>query len=355
MKAAVIGVGAMGRNHARVYAELESVDLVAVADVNHSVAERVASYFGVCAYSNYVAMLEKEKPDLVSVVVPTREHFKVASTAIERGVNVLVEKPIASTLAEGEEMIRMAQEHGVRLSVGHIERFNPAVIELRRRLEAGQLGRLFEIHARRLGPFPPRIRDVGVVVDLATHDLDVMCCLIDAPAARLYAETERRIHTAHEDLLMGLIKFGDGTLGILDINWLTPTKIRELIVTGECGMFVANYLSQELSFYENHYTAANWSPMDTLCGVSEGNMIKFRVERREPLKEELRAFVRAVAKEELPRVTGQDGLQALALAKKLIESSRTRQSILLENGGLHESNGRGVRQDRAAVSSAVRL
>jgi UDP-N-acetylglucosamine 3-dehydrogenase len=346
----------MGRNHARVYAELGDVDLVAVADVDLSRAERVAALFGVRAYDDYVAMLDREKPSLVSVVVPTRGHLEVARAAIERGVHVLVEKPIASTLAEGQEMIRLSEQHGVRLSVGHIERFNPAIIELRRRLDDGQLGRVFKIHARRLGPFPPRIRDVGVVIDLATHDLDLMRCLVGSPVERIYAETERRIHTEHEDLLLGLLKFRGGTLGILDINWLTPTKIRELLVTGERGMFVANYLTQELYFYKNDQAEASWNPLDTLCGVSEGDMIKFRIERREPLKEELSAFVSAVAEAQTPSVTGWDGLQALALAQKLIESSQTRQLVwMMEESESDASARHSIGQDRLGVGVAVHI
>lgn len=356
MRAVVIGVGSMGRNHARVYAELEETQLVAVADIDRARADRVASYFGVRAYGDPTAMLEKEEPDLASVVVPTREHLRIARTAMERGVNVLVEKPIASTLAEGQEMIRLSEKHGVQLSIGHVERFNPAIIELKRRLDNGELGRIFEIHARRLGPFPPRIRDVGVVIDLATHDLDVMCYLISAAVERMYAETARRIHTEHEDLLLGLLKFTDGTLGVLDINWLTPTKIRELIVTGERGMFVANYLSQDLYFYRNNNATTNWSAVDTLCGVSEGDMIKFWIDRREPLKEEVRAFAMAVAQAQLPRVTGWDGLQALALAEKLIESSRARKTVWLTQGSdSHAGVCGGTRQDRAAAGSPLRL
>lgn len=356
MKAVVIGVGSMGRNHARVYDELDEVELVAVADCDLSLAERVAAHYRVRAYGDCVTMLEKEKPELVSVAVPTCEHLNVARAAIERGVNVLVEKPIAATVAEGQEMIGLAEQYGVTLSVGHVERFNPAIIELKRRLNEGQLGRIFEIHARRLGPFPPRIRDVGVVIDLATHDLDVMRYLVGSPVERIYAETERRIHTEHEDLLMGLIKFSDGILGVLDVNWLTPTKIRELAITGERGMFIANYLSRELRFYKNNQAGAGWRPVDPLCGVSEGDMIKFRIEPREPLKEEVRAFVFAVAHSQLPSITGWDGLQAIDLAHKVIESSQIRQTVWLTPGGnAYESLRRGIRQDRVAIGSAIRL
>ncbi len=355
MRAAVIGVGSMGRNHARVYTELETVDLVAVADVSQPHRERVADFFGVPGYASYEAMLDEVKPDLVSVVVPTKEHLKVARAAIQRGVHVLVEKPIAASPEEGWEMIHLAERHHVVLTVGHIERFNPAIIELKSRLSAGQLGRVFMIHARRLGPFPPRIRDVGVVVDLATHDLDIMNYLLGVPVERIHAETERRIHTEFEDLLLGTVKFSDGALGILDINWLTPTKIRELIVTGERGMFVADYLSQELRFYRNKVTENGWNPLDALRGVEEGDMIRFRINRREPLKEELSSFVHAAAQGSKPRVTGQDGLRALELANLVIEASRCNETLWLTEGEIpHERMRVGSGQSRTAPGRTVR-
>lgn len=343
MRAAVIGVGSMGTNHARVYSELDEVELVAVADNFGERAEYVAGRMGVGvrAYDCFLRMLDEQRPDLISVVVPTREHLAVAKAAIERGIHVLVEKPIAANLTEAVEMARLAERHGVILTVGHIERFNPAIIELKRRLDAGELGRIFEIHARRLGPFPPRIQDVGVIVDLATHDLDVIHKLVDSQATRVYAETDRRIHSAHEDVVMGLIKFANGVLGIIDINWLTPTKIRELIVTGERGMFVAGYLTQELRYYQNmHYK--DLSSSGTLPGVSEGDMITYHIDRCEPLKAELRSFINSVRTGEPPRVTAVDGMAALALAETLIESSRLQEPIRLNGNGHFPLAGNGA-------------
>ncbi len=336
MRAAVIGVGSMGTNHARVYNELDEVELVAVADANGDRADCIACRMGpkVRPYQNHEAMLDEQRPDLITIAVPTSEHLRVARAAIERGVHVLVEKPIAASLAEALEMTRLAEQHGVVLTVGHIERFNPAIIELKRRLDAGELGRIFEIHARRLGPFPPRIQDVGVIVDLATHDLDVINKLVDSPARRVYAETDRRIHVAHEDMVMGLVKFANGVLAIIDINWLTPTKIRELIVTGERGMFVAGYLTQELRYYQNLHLS-NHSAPGALLGVSEGDMINYRIERCEPLKEELRSFIRAVGAGGSPRVTAADGMAALALAETLIESSRKQRPICMNGNRRH--------------------
>ncbi|MGD8473376.1 MAG: Gfo/Idh/MocA family oxidoreductase, partial [Anaerolineae bacterium] len=174
MRAAVIGVGSMGRNHARVYREIPEVELLGVADVDASVAEEVARFYGIRAYTDYRAMLDEIKPDAITVSVPTQWHAPVVLDALSCGCHILVEKPIAACVEEGETMIRAAHQANRILAVGHIERYNPAIIELRRRLSRGEIGHIFQIHARRLGPFPSRVRDVGVIVDLAPHDLDIM-------------------------------------------------------------------------------------------------------------------------------------------------------------------------------------
>jgi predicted dehydrogenase len=235
IKVAVIGVGAMGRNHARVYSEMPDVEMVAVSDTRAQQAEVVGRRFGVPAYTDYRVMLDERQPDAVTIAVPTTLHCEVASEAIRRRMHVLIEKPIAFSVEEGQDIIAAAQQAGVHLMIGHIERFNPAVVALKRKLAEGALGRVFQIDAHRQGPFPSRIADVGVVIDLAVHDLDVMRYISGAELVRVYAETERRIHSAHEDLLTGMARLSDGTIGTLTINWLTP-KIRELYVTG-IGMF----------------------------------------------------------------------------------------------------------------------
>lgn len=320
LRAAVIGVGAMGVNHARVYNELEGIELVAVADADARRGESVGRRFKVRTYTDYRDMLRQEKPHLVSIAVPTSLHHAATLEALAHGIHVLVEKPIASTVEQAREMIERARDGGLHLAVGHIERFNPAVIELKRRLAQGELGRIFLIHARRMGPFPERIRDMGVVIDLAAHDIDIMFYLLDSPIERVYAETMRQVHTALEDLLAGLVRFQNGTLGVLDINRLTPTKIRELTVTGERGMFLVNYLTQDLYFYENTYAAANWDNLGILRGVGEGNMVRLAIARKEPLRAELEDFVRAVQGGSPPAVCGEDGLKVLELALKLVES-----------------------------------
>jgi len=327
MKAAVIGVGAMGRNHARIYNEIEATELMAVADVDRECAERAGRIYGARAYTDYREMLDREQPDLLSVAVPTLSHLEVALAALDAGCHILVEKPLARTVEEGRRIVSYAARKGLKLAVGHVERFNPAVTELKQRLEGGELGKVFQVIARRLGPFPSRIRDVGVAVDLATHDLDIMRHLIGARVVRVYAEVGRGIHPMHEDLLLGLLKFENGVVGVLEINWLTPTKVRELSVTGERGMFVLDYLTQDLFFYENDYVNGQWHYIDILRGVSEGKMMRLKVHKREPLRAELASFAAAVLNDEAPEVSGEEGLRALALAEKLIESGRERHVV----------------------------
>lgn len=313
----------MGRNHVRVWRDMPGVELVGVADPDADSAARVAAHFGVAAYGDYAQLLEQERPEAVCVAVPTAQHHAICMECIARGIHVLVEKPIARTVAEGRDIVDAARAAGVVLTVGHIERFNPAIVDMKRRIDEGQLGRLYQLHARRLGPFPARIRDVGVVVDLATHDLDVMRFLSGSDVRRLYAETSREIHTSNEDLVSAVLRFENQALGILEINWLTPTKIREITVTGERGMFRADYLLQDLYFFENaKVEGPGWSAIDHLRGgVDEGSMTRYRVGRQEPLARELEAFLAAVRGDAPVTVSGEDGLAALGLALDLIGSA----------------------------------
>jgi UDP-N-acetylglucosamine 3-dehydrogenase len=320
--AAVVGVGAMGRHHARVYRELEATVLCGVADPDVANARFVAQRHGVPAYADHRELLAAQHPDIVSVAVPTAAHLEVVRDCLAAGAHVLVEKPIAASMDEGRDMLALSRSAGRTLTVGHVERFNPAVIELRRRLQEGALGRVFEIRSRRMGPFPARVRDVGVVVDLAAHDLDIMRWLV-GEVARVYAETARRIHTEHEDLFSGVLRFVGGEIGALSINWLTPTKVRELSVTGERGLFVVNYLTQELDFYENRAADSHWESFGVLQSVGEGNMTRLHIDRREPLLAELASFANAVATGSAPEVTGEDGLAALALAQAMVRSGET--------------------------------
>jgi predicted dehydrogenase len=268
------------------------------------------------------------------VAVPTRFHREVGLAALDRGIHVLVEKPIAASLEEGRDLVEAAARARRLLAVGHIERFNPAVRELQRRVGAGELGRVFQVQARRQGPFPARIRDVGVVIDLATHDLDVMCHLVDSEIDRVYGETAQRIHTEHEDLLNALLKFDGGAVGVLQVNWLTPTKIRELSVLGERGLFVVDYLTQELSHFKNAEAA-----LPNLRGVSEGEMVRFPITQAEPLKLELTSFLDAVREGGPVEVDGEAGMRALLLALALVKSATEGRAIGREELAALRSGG----------------
>jgi UDP-N-acetylglucosamine 3-dehydrogenase len=318
----VVGLGMMGRNHVRVWDEaVEGVELVAVADPDAEAVERATHGRGARGFSDPARMFAEEELDLVSIVAPTSLHLPVTLAAFDAGINVLVEKPIAATREEATRMIAAAQAAGRMLTVGHIERFNPAVRELRRRLAADELGRVFQIHATRLGPFPARIRDVGVVVDLAPHDLDIMRYLVGSEPVRIYAETERRIHTEHEDLFTGIMKFANGVVGVLDINWLTPTKVRTLTVTGERGMYVADYIAQDLIFYANPEAGGTWINQG-VTSVAEGEMTRRSIRREEPLAVELTEFAAAVRDGGSPPVDPHDAMVALLLARKMVESAQ---------------------------------
>lgn len=330
IKVAVIGVGAMGRNHARVCSELPNVELIGVADPDAQAAGVVAKRYGGRIYTNYTQLLDQQKPDAVIIAVPTLDHLTVALQVIQRKIHLLIEKPIAFSVDEGQQIITAAEQASVQLMVGHIERFNPAVIALKAHLADGELGRVFQIDARRQGPFPARVKDVGVVIDLAVHDLDVMRYVSGAEVARVYAETEQRIHSTREDLLTSLIRLDDGTIGTLTINWLTPTKIRELYVTGECGMFRVDYLTQDLYFFENATAiSGDWETLRVLRGVSEGRMIRHVVAKKEPLRAEQEAFLAAVRGEAPVAVTGRDGLKALELAQAVVASGLEHRAISL--------------------------
>jgi predicted dehydrogenase len=320
LKTAVIGAGNMGRNHIRAYADLETVELVGVADADRDAVRRATRSYRVSIYDDYRELLDDQRPDLVSVAVPTEFHASVACETLGRGIHTLVEKPLALTTAEGQRIIDTATQNGAQLMVGHIERFNPAIVELQRRLAQQELGRVFQVHARRLSPFPQRVRDVGVVLDLATHDIDIMRYLVGSEVERAYAETERKAHANCEDLLSGLLRFGNGVVGVLDVNWLTPTKVRQLSVTGEGGMYLVDYLTQDVYWYKNSSQPAGWEALSVLYG--EGDMVKVHFAKKEPLRAELEAFVQAILTGREPRANGYDGLIALDLAHRLIESGR---------------------------------
>ena len=329
-KVAVIGVGSMGKNHVRVYWEIPSAELVGIADTNESTASSIATRYSTKAYYDYRKMLDEQKPEAVTICVPTSKHLEIALEVVQRGIHLLVEKPIAFNIEEGKKIIDAAKKENVKLMVGHIERFNPAVIALKQHLENQELGHVFQVNVNREGPLPSRINDVGVVIDLAVHDLDIIRYVTQAEITRIYAETECGIHSKFEDLMSGLVRLSDGTVGTLLINWITPTKIREFFVTGECGMFKVDYLTQDLYFYENALlNGSQWETLGLLRGVGEGSMTRYHVDKKEPLRSEQESFLAAIRDEAPMVVTGQDGLRALELAQAIVTSGQEHRIIAM--------------------------
>jgi UDP-N-acetylglucosamine 3-dehydrogenase len=326
IRAAVVGLGAMGRNHIRVLSELPGVELVAGVDPTEASHKLIARY-ALKTFTDYAKMLAEVRPNLVVIAVPTDFHREVACAAMAAGAHVLVEKPIAPSLDDADAMIASASKNGVKLMVGHLERFNPVVQEMKKRVNAGEIGRIFQLHARRLSPFPSRIQDVGVILDLATHDIDAMHFITGSRAIRAFAEVAQAAHKTCEDMLCGVLRFESGPIGLLDVSWLSPWKLRELSVVGEGGMYVADYLTQDLRWYKNGAVNTTWEPATHFSGAVEGDMIKTYIPKKEPLRAEHEAFVKAI-QEDLPSpVTGEDGKQAIAVALNLIRAGK--ESVLI--------------------------
>lgn len=320
LRAAVIGLGSMGANHARVLADLPSVQLVGVADPDPERVRRAIVGRTIPGFASHQTLLAETQPHLVSVVVPTSLHEPIAIDCLQAGAHVLVEKPIAANLQAAKRIAQAAQDTGLLLTIGHIERFNPAIRELKNRLAQGQGGRILQIRARRVGPFPHRIRDVGVIHDLGPHDIDIMRYLLDDEVERVYAESRSHIATGNEDLFAGMLRFHSGTMGLLDINWLTPTKERTLTVLCERGMFTVDYATQTLCFYENYAATAKEG---AYASVTEGPMTRYPIPNREPLRVELEAFRDAILNGGPPPVPATDGIAALAIAEALVRSGQT--------------------------------
>lgn len=317
LKAGVVGVGSMGQNHARILSQMNNVELVGFAETDPATRDRMTARLRAPGYASFGEMLDAEKPDFVTVALPTIHHYGATMAALNAGVHVLVEKPIALNVDEAEEMIALAERKGLLLGVGHVERFNPVVSACAKWIDEDKLGRIYQITIRRIGPFPTRVMDVGVILDLGSHDIDLLCHLSRSGVHRFAVETSRRLHQSHDDLAIAMFRFDSGIIGLIVENWLTPTKTRDLVINGERGMLVADMLTQDLFFYENQ--EATHLLKGGAGGMAIGNMIRYNVVREEPLRIELSAFADAVAGGSAFSVDGRAGLEALKIARRLID------------------------------------
>ena len=322
----LIGLGVMGRNHLRVLEGLDGVRVAAVSDPVPGALATVPDIDGRQAFHEAVTMLDEAELDAVVIASPTMTHLPLALAAIQRNIAVLVEKPLAATPEQADEIVHAAYRTGVPVQVGHVERFNPAVLELGRLLDGGWLSTVYAIASRRGGPMPDRIRDVGVTIDLATHDVDILCFVAAERPVRVNAETAQRVHQDHEDLLFGLMRFPSGTVAMLDVDWLTPSKRRTLTVLGEEGMFELDYLSQKLTFTRG----ADVSKPKLIFGYAPtfaGETVELPVPAGEPLAAELADFLRVIRTGAQPKVSVEDGRVAVVLADALIRAARTGRAV----------------------------
>jgi UDP-N-acetylglucosamine 3-dehydrogenase len=319
LRVGVIGVGNMGLNHARVYSELGDVKLCGVADFDHARAANVAARFRANAYADYREMLARERLDAVTVAVPTRAHWRAAMDVIRAGVHLLVEKPIAAEVAEAEQLVDAARAANVILAVGHIERFNPAVRALKQLLDAGALGEISTVIAKRVGIMPPQVTDANVIIDLAVHDIDVLNYLFGEMPAFVAATAGHALLEERFDHAEIFLRYKHAGC-FVQVNWITPLKIRTLSVTGNAGHAELNYVTQKLELFESARAREYDTFGDFVVRFGEARRTSVPVQVYEPLRAELEDFVAAVRHHTSPTVTGSDGVNALRVAARVLEN-----------------------------------
>lgn len=317
IRTGLIGLGMMGRHHARVMRSIEGMELVAVADPmgdKHGVA-------GDLPLLETVDQLIEHGVDAVMCAVPTGMHEEVGLKLAEAGVHAMVEKPIAENVAAGERLAAAFAAKGLIGAVGHIERFNPALQELRRRIRDGQLGQVYQVSTRRQGPFPARIADVGVVKDLATHDIDLTAWLNDSRYEAISAHCMKVTGRAYEDMVVAVGRLENGVIVNHTVNWLSAVKERTTVVVGENGVFVADTLTADLTFYENGTVRSTWQPVENFRGVTEGDVTRYAFPKQEPLKTEHEAWRDAILGKQSEYVSMAEGLETLKVAERILNSA----------------------------------
>lgn len=327
LRAGLIGLGMMGRHHARNLRAIDGVDLVGVADPGgdpHGVA-------GDLDVKSSVDELIEVGLDYCVVAAPTATHEAIGVKLAEAGVHALVEKPLAKETGSARHLAELFAAKGLVGAVGHIERYNPALQELRKRLARGDLGELYQVQTRRQGPFPARIADVGVVKDLASHDIDLTAWVTQRKFELVAARTMSKAGREYEDMVSATGQLSGGLMTNHLVNWLTPTKERITIVTGEKGMFVADTLTADLTFYANGSVQTTWDDIAQFRGVSEGDVTRFAIAKPEPLRTEHEQFRDAVLGKDADIVTMEQGARVVEVCEAMIESGRTGQFVKLSD------------------------
>lgn len=317
LRVGVLGIGSMGRHHVRNARATEGFKLVAVADP-------AGDKFGVAGNLDILDSVEQMIAvgiDAAIVAVPTVFHEEAALKLAEAGVHTLVEKPLAASADSGKKIADAFEQAGLVGAVGYVERCNPALMEMRRRIADGQLGQVHQVSTRRQSPFPARISDVGVVKDLATHDIDLTAWIAGAAYEMVFAQVAHRSGRKHEDMLTASGRLRGGILVNHLVNWLTPYKDRTTIVVGERGAFVADTSMGDLTFFENGEFPVQWDQIAAFRGVSEGQMTRYALVKREPLAVEHASFRDAIRGVRQDYVSMREGLETIRVVEAMLESA----------------------------------
>lgn len=319
----LIGLGSMGRHHARNIRALEGAELVAIAD-------KYGDKFGVAGDLEVlpdVDALIAAGIDAAVVAAPTGQHAEIALKLAEAGIHTMVEKPLASSVEDGEAMVAAFEAAGLVGAVGYVERCNPALMEMRKRIAEGQLGKIYQISTRRQSPFPARISDVGVVKDLATHDVDLTAWVAGAAYKEISANTACRTGREYEDLVSATGVLENGVLVNHLVNWLTPYKERSTVVLGEKGALVAETVMGDLTFYANATAPLEWDQIANFRGVSEGEITRYALNKREPLAVEHEHFRDAILGKGNEHVSMREALSTMKVIQAILDSASSAKTI----------------------------
>lgn len=323
LRAALVGFGSMGKNHARILNNLDGVKLVGICDpvVNEDVN------FDRQYFHEEISQVMSLDLDYCVISTPTTTHYKIAQEFLKNGVPVLIEKPVTENHALSLELLNLSELTKRIVGVGHIERFNSALIELKKRIDSNQIGEIYQISTRRMGPFPSRISDVGVIKDLATHDLDLTAWLFGSDYDRIFAEAMRLGKNPHEDLVSVTGKLSNGVIVNHLVNWISPTKERSVVVTGEKGSFYANTLTGELTLFSAGTVGVTRPELAHFVGTEQGEVHTYAFEKPEPLLVEHIAFRDAIQGKDSNYATLASAVKTMAVAEAVLVSSRDSKTV----------------------------
>ncbi|GAG71937.1 unnamed protein product [marine sediment metagenome] len=311
---AVIGVGNIGKHHARIYHENDKCNLLAICDRDRKRAIKTAKKYNCSFFTDYEEMFNEKEINAVSIAVPTFEHEKVALKAFEYECHTLIEKPIAYSIKSAKKIINEAKKKNLILMIGHVERFNPAVIKAKRIIEKGEIGNIISMNSTRVGLFPPTIDRENVIFDLAIHEFDIYNFILNKKPQKILAMSGSPLNNNIQDYAEILINYGD-TIANIHVNWLTPVKIRKLCINGSKGYLELDYINQEITIYKTNLDITEFKDFKDFLKLSKQSSKKnIAIKYKEPLKEEIKNFLASIKNKQNPLISGEEGLSALEIA-----------------------------------------